>query len=177
MTLAADRVSRAAGGRLVLDGVTVECAPGTVLGLLGPNGAGKSTLLRVLAGVLAPAGGVVTLDGTPLPDLARRAVARRVAVVEQQADTQVELSVLDVVRLGRIPHRRAWSAETAEDAEAVREALEATGLAERAAQSWHTLSGGERQRAHRAPALAQRPRVLLLLSLINMCSGRRVREC
>ncbi|MFT7839719.1 ABC transporter ATP-binding protein [Saccharothrix sp. BKS2] len=162
MTLAADRVSRTAGGHLVLDGVAVECAPGTTLGLLGPNGAGKSTLLRVLAGVLAPATGVVTLDGTPLRELSRRAVARRVAVVEQQADTQVELTVLDVVRLGRIPHRRAWSAGTAEDAEAVREALAATGLTARAGQSWHTLSGGERQRVHLARALAQRPRELLL---------------
>ncbi|GGS29662.1 ABC transporter ATP-binding protein [Actinokineospora fastidiosa] len=162
MTLAADRVTRAAGGHLLLDGVTVACAPGTTLGLLGPNGAGKSTLLRLLAGLLAPDTGVVTLDGDPLPGLPRRAIARRVAVVEQQADTQVDLTVLDVVRLGRTPHRGTWSAESEEDRTAVREALAATGLTDRADQSWHTLSGGERQRVHLARALAQRPRELLL---------------
>ncbi|MEU1022147.1 ABC transporter ATP-binding protein, partial [Streptomyces sp. NPDC005904] len=123
---------------------------------------GKSTLLRLLAGVLAPAAGVVTLDGRPLADTPRRAVARRIAVVEQHASTQVELTVRDVVRLGRVPHRRAWSAPTPEDERAVREALEHTGLTERAAQSWHTLSGGERQRVQIARALAQEPRELLL---------------
>ncbi|MEV5604943.1 ABC transporter ATP-binding protein [Streptomyces sp. NPDC052299] len=160
--LRAARVGREAGGRLLLDGVTLAPEPGTTVGLIGPNGSGKSTLLRILAGVLAPHMGVVTLDGATLPAVGRRAVARRVAVVDQHAVTQEELSVLDVVRLGRIPHRRAWAAPTEEDAAAVDEALERTGLASRRDQSWHTLSGGERQRVQIARALAQRPRELLL---------------
>ncbi|PZT73519.1 MULTISPECIES: ABC transporter ATP-binding protein [unclassified Streptomyces] len=160
--LRADRVGREAAGRLLLDGVTLAPGPGTTVGLIGPNGSGKSTLLRILAGVLAPHTGVVTLDGAPLAATGRRAVARRVAVVDQHAVTQEELSVLDVVRLGRIPHRRAWSAPTGEDAAAVDEALERTGLTDRRDQSWHTLSGGERQRVQIARALAQRPRELLL---------------
>ncbi|WP_244164678.1 ABC transporter ATP-binding protein, partial [Streptomyces silaceus] len=160
--LRADRVTREAGGRLVVDGVSLAPPAGATVGLLGPNGSGKSTLLRILAGVLAPASGVVTLDGRPLSDTGRRTVARRIAVVEQHASTQVELTVRDVVRLGRVPHRRAWSAPSAHDERAVREALERTGLTGRAAQSWHTLSGGERQRVQIARALAQEPRELLL---------------
>ncbi|MFI6415642.1 ABC transporter ATP-binding protein [Streptomyces sp. NPDC050585] len=162
MTLAAERVTRTADGRLILDGVGIDPPPGAMTGLLGPNGSGKSTLLRVLCGVLAPASGVVTLDGRPLGDLRRRDVARRVAVVEQQADTTVELSVADIVRLGRTPHRRAWNPPSAEDERAVRHALERTGLTDRADRSWHTLSGGERQRVQIARALAQEPRELLL---------------
>ncbi|MFJ9589080.1 ABC transporter ATP-binding protein [Streptomyces acidicola] len=181
--LCADRVSRGAHGHLILDGVSLAPAPGSTVGLLGPNGSGKSTLLRLLAGVLAPASGVVTLDGSPLTALHRRDIARRVAVVEQQADTQVELSVLDVVRLGRVPHRRAWTPASAEDERAVHEALDRTGLTDRAAQSWHTLSGGERQRVQIARALAQQPRELLLdeptnhldiqhqLELLNLVTG------
>ncbi|NEA78272.1 ABC transporter ATP-binding protein [Actinospica acidiphila] len=161
-SLVADRVSRTLDGRLILDGVNLTPQPGSVTGLLGPNGSGKSTLLRLLSGVLAPASGVVTLDGRPLDDWGRRAVARRVAVVEQHSDTLVELTVLDVVRLGRIPHRRAWTPATAADEEAVRRALERTGLTDRADQPWHTLSGGERQRVQIARALAQEPRELLL---------------
>ncbi|MEU3615531.1 ABC transporter ATP-binding protein [Streptomyces sp. NPDC006872] len=161
-TLAAARVSRSADGRLILDGVSLAPRPGSVTGLLGPNGSGKSTLLRLLSGVLAPASGVVTLDGRPLGDWGRRAVARRVAVVEQQADTLVELTVVDVVRLGRVPHRRAWTPTTAADERAVRTALERTGLTDRLDQPWHTLSGGERQRVQIARALAQEPRELLL---------------
>ncbi|NGO67764.1 ABC transporter ATP-binding protein [Streptomyces boncukensis] len=162
MSLRAERVAWRAAGRLVLDGVSLCPEPGTTVGLLGPNGSGKSTLLRLLAGVRPTASGVVTLDGVPLPELGRKAVARRVAVVEQHAETGADLTVRDVVRLGRIPHRGAWSAPGAADEAAVRDALERTRLTERAAQSWHTLSGGERQRAQIARALAQRPSELLL---------------
>ncbi|MFI9208471.1 ABC transporter ATP-binding protein [Streptomyces sp. NPDC053253] len=160
--LRADRVSRSVGGSPVLDGVSLAPRPGTVTGLLGPNGSGKSTLLRLLAGVLAPDSGVVTLDGDPLGALGRRTVARRLAAVEQQADTQVDLTVLDVVRLGRVPHRRAWTPASAADEAAVRSALARTGLADKAGRSWRTLSGGERQRVQIARALAQEPRELLL---------------
>ncbi|MGW3404377.1 ABC transporter ATP-binding protein [Streptomyces zhihengii] len=160
--LGAERVTRRTGGRLVVDGVGLTLRPGETLGLLGPNGAGKSTLLRLLAGVLAPTSGVVTLDGRPLAEVGRRTVARRVATVEQHAHTQTELTVRDVVALGRIPHRRAWSPAPASGGAAVEAALARTGLADRASQSWHTLSGGERQRTQIARALAQEPRELLL---------------
>ncbi|TDQ54229.1 ABC transporter ATP-binding protein [Actinorugispora endophytica] len=160
--LRAEDVSWAVGGRMIVDGVSVEPRTGDTVGLLGPNGSGKSTLLRLLAGVRPASSGVVRLDGDPLGALGRRAVARRVAVVEQHSATQVDMTVLDVVRLGRIPHRRAWSARSAEDDEAVRDAIGYTRLEDRVGQSWHTLSGGERQRVQIARALAQRPRELLL---------------
>lgn len=160
--LRADRVSLGIGGRLVLDGVTLDPRPGETVGLLGPNGSGKSTLLRLLAGVLGPSAGLVTLDGQPLNRVGRRAVARRVAAVQQHAHTQTELTVRDVVALGRIPHRRSWTPVNSDDLAAVARALEQTGLTGRADQSWHTLSGGERQRAQIARALAQEPGELLL---------------
>ncbi|WP_328421495.1 ABC transporter ATP-binding protein [Streptomyces sp. NBC_00443] len=161
-SLRTDRVVRRLADKVVVDGVTLTLSPGETVGLLGPNGSGKSTLLRLLAGVLAPTAGLVTLDGRPLPEVGRAATARRVATVEQHAHTQTELTVRDVVALGRIPHRRAWTPPTAGDAEAVAAALARTGLTDRAAQSWHTLSGGERQRTQIARALAQEPRELLL---------------
>ncbi|WP_030322872.1 ABC transporter ATP-binding protein [Streptomyces sp. NRRL B-3229] len=160
--LHADRVVRRLADTVVVDDVTLTLRPGETVGLLGPNGSGKSTLLKLLAGVLAPTTGVVTLDGRPLPEVGRRVTARRIATVEQHADTRTELTVQDVVALGRIPHRRAWTPPTAADAAAVTEALARTGLTDRADQSWHTLSGGERQRAQIARALAQQPRELLL---------------
>ncbi|MEH0502181.1 ABC transporter ATP-binding protein [Streptomyces scabiei] len=161
-SLHADRVVRRLGDKVVVDGVTLTLHLGETVGLLGPNGSGKSTLLRLLAGVLAPTAGVVSLDGRPLAEVGRRATARRIATVNQHADTQTELTVRDVVALGRIPHRRAWTPATATDAQAVTEALARTGLTDRADQFWHTLSGGERQRTQIARALAQQPRELLL---------------
>lgn len=162
MTIGADRVSWRRGGALVVDGVSLHPAPGSTVGLLGPNGSGKSSLLRLLQGAARPDAGRVTLDGVDLSTLRRRDVARAVAAVTQHADTDVEMSVRDVVRLGRIPHRTFLGNDTAADDRAIDEALARVGLTGKATHQWHTLSGGERQRAQIARALAQDPRELLL---------------
>ncbi|GAB3556265.1 iron complex transport system ATP-binding protein [Actinopolyspora lacussalsi] len=162
MSLLAEEVSWRAGGRLIVDGVSIAPEEGATVGLLGPNGSGKSTLLRLLSGVRPASEGVVRLDGSPIERVGRKNVARRLAVVEQHAGTEVDMSVLDVVRLGRIPHRRAWAGATADDEAAVRSAVEYTRLEDKVERSWHTLSGGERQRVQIARALAQQPKELLL---------------
>ncbi|MBF4561904.1 ABC transporter ATP-binding protein [Microbacterium sp. VKM Ac-2870] len=162
MTLSADRVSWRRGGRLVVDGVSLHPATGSTVGLLGPNGSGKSSLLRLLHGVARPDAGVVRLDDADITSLRPRAVARAVATVSQHADTDVELTVRDVVRLGRTPYRSLWGGDTTADDRAVDAALAHVQLTPKADQDWHALSGGERQRAHIARALAQEPRELLL---------------
>lgn len=162
MTLATRDLRWSAGARMIVDGVTLEAAPGRMLGLIGPNGSGKSSLLRLLCRLRKVASGVVTLDGRDIAEVSRRDLARRLAFVEQQATTEVQLSVCDVVRLGRTPHRAALASWTEGDEKAVTAALARVGLAERHDQPWHTLSGGERQRAHIARALAQEPSELIL---------------
>jgi iron complex transport system ATP-binding protein len=161
VSLRALDVTWSRSGQLVLDGVTVDPEPGSTLGLLGPNGSGKSSLLRMLAGVDRPDSGAVTLDGVVLHGLSRRAVARRVAMVGQHADTDLHITVRDVVRLGRIPHTGPIGADRDTD-HAVADALAVTGLTDMAGRHWHTLSGGERQRVQIARALAQQPGELLL---------------
>ncbi|WBP96486.1 ABC transporter ATP-binding protein [Mycolicibacterium neoaurum] len=162
MTLHADRVSWDRGGTLVVDGVSVRPEQGHTVGLLGPNGSGKSSLLRLLSGYVTPTSGVVELDGQDIAGLRRRTVARRVAVVAQQVDTDVDLTIGAIVRLGRLPHRGTFGADRAVDDAAVAAALAQTGLAEMADRLWHKLSGGEKQRVQIARALAQEPRELLL---------------
>ncbi|CDQ46367.1 iron complex transport system ATP-binding protein [Mycolicibacterium neoaurum] len=162
MTLHADRVSWDRGGTLVVDGVSVRPEQGHTVGLLGPNGSGKSSLLRLLSGYVTPTSGVVELDGQDIAGLRRRTVARRVAVVAQQVDTDVDLTIGAIVRLGRLPHRGTFGADRAVDDAAVAAALAQTGLTEMADRLWHKLSGGERQRVQIARALAQEPRELLL---------------
>ena len=162
MTLETRDVAWNRGGRLVVDGITLNPGPGETIGLLGPNGSGKSSLLRLLSGAVRPSCGVVALDDTPLTSMSRRAAARAIASVTQHADTDLDIAVRDVVALGRIPHRGTFGGDRTADAEAVSEALERTGLTGKAGELWHRLSGGERQRVHIARALAQRPRELLL---------------
>ncbi|MFF5138656.1 ATP-binding cassette domain-containing protein [Streptomyces sp. NPDC013157] len=65
----AERVARRIDGKVVVDGLTLALRPGETAGLLGPDGSGRSTLLRLLAGVLAPAAGVVTPGVAPCPDI------------------------------------------------------------------------------------------------------------
>ena len=162
MTLRARNVGWSRGGHLVLDGVTIEPRRGETIGLLGPNGSGKSSLLRVLSGIAGPDSGRVLLDDTDIATLPRRQVARRVAMVDQHSDTEVDITVLDVVRLGRIPHRGLFGGDDYADRGAVDRALDHTAMAPMANRLWHTLSGGERQRAQIARALAQEPDELLL---------------
>ncbi len=162
MTLEARGVSWSRGGRIVVDDVTLEPAPGSTVGLLGPNGSGKSSLLKLLQGAASPDSGRVTLDGADLAGIRRRDVARRVATVTQHGETEVDIAVRDVVRLGRTPYRTLLGGDTAEDATAIDRAIAHVGLEAKADRAWRTLSGGERQRAHIARALAQEPRELLL---------------
>ena len=159
LTIAGVRVS--VDGVAILDRVDAHVPAGAVTAVVGPNGAGKSTLLRVLVGAL-PAEGSVMLDGADLGRLTRRERARRMALVEQDSSAPVSRQVLDVVLLGRTPHRPRWGADSASDLELAGAALERAGASDLAGRDFSTLSGGERQRVHLARALAQEPRVLLL---------------
>ncbi|MFD1719746.1 ABC transporter ATP-binding protein [Georgenia deserti] len=148
-------------GAVILDGVDAEVPPGAVTALVGPNGSGKSTLLRALVGAL-PAGGSVWLGGEDLRRMPRRSRARRLALVEQDAGGEVSRSVLDVVLLGRTPHRPRWGADSASDLAVAQAALARAGATELSGRDFATLSGGERQRVHLSRALAQQPEVLML---------------
>ena len=160
--LEAGRVRWAPRGRLVVDDVSLQVENGATVGLLGPNGSGKSSLIRILAGLRVPSSGDVRLDGSPLAEMSRRRLARRLAVVEQEPATSQDLRVRDVVALGRVPHRPAWAPDSAQDRAVIEEAAAHAGIADRLDQRFSTLSGGERQRTQIARALAQEPEILLL---------------
>ncbi|MCS0500390.1 ABC transporter ATP-binding protein [Protaetiibacter mangrovi] len=150
------------GDRPLVDGVGFDAPEGGFTAIVGPNGAGKSTLLRAVAGVEHAASGMVLLGGEDLLALPRRQRARILALVEQDATTELPLTGRDVVRLGRSPHESLLGGGDRDAADVVAAALERAGATEFATRDVTTLSGGERQRVLLARALAQQPRILLL---------------
>ncbi|NYH80665.1 iron complex transport system ATP-binding protein [Actinopolyspora biskrensis] len=155
-------VSRTAGGREVLSGVSLTAAPGEVVGVVGPNGAGKSTLLRTAYRYLRPASGQVLVDGTDVFRMPRRVLARRLAALPQELPAEFELTAYDVVEMGRAPHRRGLGGDRLGDERIVTVSLEMVEMAELARRPFGQLSGGEKQRVLIARALAQEPGVLIL---------------
>jgi len=149
-------------GRTVLADVSIDIAPGTFTGLLGANGSGKTTLLRLLLGLIEPADGTVTLDGTPLRTLPRRTIAASMAYVPQAHVAAFPFTVAEVVMMGRTPAIGWGARHTASDRQAVADALARMGMTGFATRSYAALSGGERQSVLIARALAQGSRVLLL---------------
>jgi iron complex transport system ATP-binding protein len=161
-TLHADAVTAGYGDRAVLHACTLAVARGEVVAIVGPNGAGKSTLLRALSGLLRPSSGSVRLDGVDIATLARRELARRIAVVPQIFDTLFPFTVREVVALGRTARLGTFGGASRGDLAAIDRAIADLDLADLASRRIDRLSGGERQRAVLAMALAQEADVLLL---------------
>ena len=149
-------------GRAILDGIALDIAPGRVTALIGPNGSGKSTTLRAMAGLVSPDSGGVSLNGTPLPQMSRREIARALAFLPQSPILPEGITVRGLVERGRTPHLGSFRPMTATDRAVVDRALDRTGLTALAARRAATLSGGQRQRAFIAMTLAQDTPVLLL---------------
>ena len=150
------------GDNLVIDGVSFRVRSGSVVTLLGPNGSGKSTLLKMLGRILKPKGGAVLLDGKDIFSLDSAALARKMAILPQLHQAPAEVTVEELVTLGRYPHR-GWNFVLApHDREVVGNALAMTRMEDFRNRPMSSLSGGERQRAWIAMTLAQEPEVLLL---------------
>ena len=161
IALSACNVSVALGRTQALSNVSLSLKPGWTA-IVGPNGAGKSTLLRTLAGLQRLDAGQVRLNGRPLQDWPGRERARLIAWLAQQGEATGELTVREVVHLGRLPHLGLFTAPGVEDERIVQQAMvdaECNAWQER---RLHELSGGERQRVLLARALAVQAPLLLL---------------
>jgi iron complex transport system ATP-binding protein len=162
MSVVAENLHWRVKRKVIVSDVSISVAQGETLGLIGPNGSGKSSLLRLLAGLKKPVLGRVQINGQDIAKVSRRALSRQLAFVQQNAATDTNVTVRDVVRLGRTPHRSALSGWSEDDEAAVATALDRVDMTTRRTQAWQTLSGGERQRVHIARALAQTPQVMFL---------------
>src|SRR5437764_12736812 len=142
--------------------VSLRADVGKLIAVIGPNGAGKSTVLRALNGSVTVNRGEVLLDERRIDSYARRAVARQIAVVAQEADLRFPVTVMEFVLGGRYAWSNLSGWETERDIEIARSVLRETALEDFADRLMNELSGGERQRVILARALATEAKIFLL---------------
>ncbi|MBU2873019.1 ABC transporter ATP-binding protein [Marinobacter salexigens] len=135
---------------------------GRITVLLGANGCGKSTLLKAMAGLHPLQDGRVWIGDDELATTPVRRLARRLAFLPQHPSAPEALTVAELVMMGRYPYRHPLLPPSAQDREAVTEALAQTDLRELGKRTLGTLSGGQRQRAWLAMVLAQQTDILML---------------
>jgi iron complex transport system ATP-binding protein len=148
--------------RVVLSDLNFQVAPGEFVGILGPNGSGKSTLLLALSGLLPPRRGTITVTDKALSALGSRLRARTLAVVPQSTEVRFPFNCLEIVLMGRYPHRRRLGSLTEEDLIWALNSMRRTTTEHLQERPVTQVSGGECQRVVIARALAQDPRILLL---------------
>ncbi len=148
--------------RLVLTGLNFQVDRGEFLGILGPNGSGKSTLLHALSGLLPPKNGRIIVKSEALGVLPSRLRAQILAVVPQSTDVRFPFTCLEIVLMGRYPHRRRLGTLTDADLVWALKSMRRTTTSHLKERSITEVSGGECQRVVIARALAQDPEILLL---------------
>ncbi|MNK68232.1 putative siderophore transport system ATP-binding protein YusV [compost metagenome] len=160
--LAGEAITLAYDRRPVVENLDLIIPGGCFTALIGPNGSGKSSILRSLAGLMTPLCGTILLDGRSIAALSTRHMARRVGMLLQGPVAPEGLTVRDLVRQGRYPHRSLFGRWSVEDEVAVNEALMLAGMDTLGDRPLDSLSGGQRQRAWIAMTLAQQSEVILL---------------
>jgi len=171
--LVARGLRRSFGRVRVLHDVDLTLAPGEALAIAGPNGAGKSTLLRLLAGLMRPGAGEVSVLGRALTGGSAAAARRAVGLLSHHSLLYDDLTLAENLTFAARLYGLARPAQTA------RAALDAAGLAARADDSPRRLSRGLLQRAAIVRALLHRPRVLLLdepFTALDAASADRLRD-
>ncbi|MDN3720161.1 ABC transporter ATP-binding protein [Roseibium salinum] len=157
-----ENVTAAYDGTTALDAVSLKLPDHKIIAFCGPNGSGKSTALRTMRGLHKPLSGEVRIAGRPLHDWPAKELARQVAMLSQSPHAPSDLTVGDLVLMGRYSHRGRFSGPSAEDTAACETALAITEMADLRDRSLAQLSGGQLQRAWVAMTLAQNaPRIFL----------------
>lgn len=162
MRIEAKNLEVSFGSEKILKDVTMLMPEKKSIGIIGPNGSGKSTFLKCVYRVLKPQKGVVYLDETALYDLPVRETSKKMAVVAQHNEQSFDFSVMEMVLMGRSPHKRFLERDTKEDFAIAKDAIEKVGLTDFVERSYNSLSGGEKQRIILARALAQKTDCLIL---------------
>ena len=150
------------GEKAVTRDINATLEHSQLVALLGPNGVGKSTLLRTLCGFQPSLAGEVIICGRKLSEMSPSQLSRTIGVVLTERPDVQNMTVRDMVGMGRSPYTGFWGRLTPEDEAQVEKAMQLTGITPLAERMIDTLSDGERQKVMIAKALAQETPIILL---------------
>ena len=146
MEIISEQVKKFIGNKEILKGINIDVKNKEFLGIIGPNGSGKSTFLKCIYRILKPSEGKILFNGKNIDELSFRQTALDLAVVAQHNFYNFDFKVLDVVLMGRSPHKKILERDNEIDYKIARNALEKVGLKDFVERNFTTLSGGEQQR-------------------------------
>ncbi|MDF2563827.1 MAG: Iron-chelate-transporting ATPase [Massilibacillus sp.] len=146
----------------IIKSISLSVGKGDFVGIIGPNGGGKSTLLKAVYRVLKPSNGTIMFGGENMQNISLHTSAKQMGVVGQFNTVNFDFTVMEMVLMGRMPHKKVFNADTQEDYKIALQALIQVGMQEAVNRQFVTLSGGEKQRIILARALAQQPQFLVL---------------
>lgn len=149
-------------GHAVVSDINLTLQSGKLASLIGANGVGKSTLLKTLTGFLPKLEGSLLLDGKDISEFSQRALAQQISIVLTQKPDVQNLTVEEIVGLGRSPYTGFFGKLHANDQQIVDESIIAVGIEKLKNRMIQTLSDGERQKVMIAKALAQQTPIIFL---------------
>ncbi len=162
MSIVCKSVSVHLGGKDIVKGLNTEFKEGSFVGIIGPNGSGKSTFLKTIYRTLNASAGEILLDDKALTSYNYKDSAKKMAVVAQHSDYNFDFNCLEVVLMGRSPHKKYMQPDNEEDYKIAYDALEKVEMRDYVDRDFSTLSGGEQQRVILARALCQKTPYLIL---------------
>ncbi len=165
------------GADVVLDALSLPIPKGQITVLAGPNGCGKSTLLRAIRRLHAPQSGQVLLDAEDISKLNGKALGRKIGLLAQSPSAPQDMTVEELVRLGRYPHQAMLQPWSAGDDAAVAAAMAGTGVDSMRQRRIGSLSGGQLQRAWIAMVLAQDTDTICLDEPVNHLDMAHQLDC
>ena len=157
-----DSVAAGIGKKTLLRGVSFTVKRGTMTAIVGINGVGKSTLLRALGGITKPHAGQVLVDAANVHTIKPRHRATLMTLVGQEENPPGDLTVAEMVALGRLPYLKSWQLGSSKEKDIIARALVTVGISDLADRPCDQLSGGQRRRALLARGFAQETDLVLL---------------
>lgn len=150
------------GEKKIIDSISIKVEEGKFIGIMGANGSGKTTLLKHIYRVLPVEDNTIYIKGKDINKLSAKETAKIITVLKQENDLSFDYTNLDMVLMGRTPHKKVYEGKNKDDIKLAIDALRYVGMDKLKDRMFRTLSGGEKQRVLMARSLAQNAEVFIL---------------